>query len=912
MFAFLMKKNCWVLSVLFFVCGGFFFAQENSVQVYYWQNADNELSSDFSIPSDCKKSGFRFSPGFIKGSLWCAVYRKSSQEFPVQILDLGPEIVDFAELYVFENGSWKKSGVAGRTVFNSQKSIKSWRVFLEIPKGHFFDECYILKIKNSDSTSCTFRFFSIKQFFEQTERFSFVHIIFFVVMLVTAAALFVLFASLKEKLFLYMGIMTFAFFLYQVAMKGFGCTYIWNAFCQKLFFIRFGYIVCAIGLCFSQILFLENLSIEKNILCKKILGLILFVCLISVFLYGFCDDIKIPYIATICFLIFGCAFCSVLLVHSFFKRKNIPALLIFSWVPLFVYIIFRQSLHLLRLKFNVSLLSVFDNDYYFGYDICFVSHILIYGASIFIKVRQRQKEFNLLRESSYFLKSSAHELLAPVTIIQNSVEEMENIANEFYKQNDFRVWGGENFSACVKSANGNIQRIKNIALMVNSLEQQEQNIQEAARMKSTVLVMNLFRQCLDNFISYAQLKGIEISWTYSCGEELCVLVFPLFLETVFINLIDNAIKYSAEKTEIGVNIEWDSSSKTLVYRVSNFSENISEQNIEQLFAFGFRGKNIPENIAGMGIGLNLVRRICRLYNGNCNAVCVPAFKDGKNLHKVVFEARLPLEIVSGTDENCVQKTERLFYENEQELNISALQNYDFLQIMQGVKILCVEDNLSLLENIQNMFKPYCTVFAACNGKDALEKIKEEIPDLIISDMVMPVMDGKAFFEICRRDEQLKTIPFLFLTGVQDSKLRRISIEEGAVDYIFKPFSQTELLLKVYSILSLKVNVKKDFARTITDFINRSAESFYGSKLNSDLPFASAADSKENRICAYKKFGLSSREIEIAELLVKNQTNKQIAKELFIATSTVATHIQHIYEKFGVKSRSEWILAVMSL
>ena len=883
------------------------------MQVYYWQSSDNELSSSFAFPSDCKKSGFRFSPGFIKGSLWCAVHRKSPQKFPVQILDLGPEIMDSAELYVFENGIWKKSGVAGRKIFNSQKSIKSWRTFLEIPEGHFFDECYLLKINNSDSTSCTFRFFAIEQFFEQTERFSFIHIIFLAVMFATTAALFVLFASLKEKLFLYLGIMTFAFFLYQVAMKGFGCTYIWNAFCQKLFFVRFGYIVCTVGLCFSQILFLENLSIEKNILCKKILGLILFVCLISIFLYGFCNDVKIPYIATICFLILGCAFCSVLLVHSVFKRKNIPSLLIFSWVPLFVYIIFRQSWHLLRLKFNVNSLSVFDNDYYFGYDICFVSHILIYGASIFIKVKQRQKEFNLLRESSYFLKSSAHELLAPVTIIQNSVEEMENIAKDFCKQNDFRGGGAlKNFCACVKSANGNIQRIKNIALMVNSLERQEQNIQEASKMKSEVFVLNLFRQCLDNFISYAQLKGIEISWTYSCGEELCVLVFPLFLETIFINLIDNAIKYSTEKTGISANIKWDSLNKTLVYRVSNFSENISEQNIEQLFTLGFRGKSISENIAGMGIGLNLVQRICKLYNGNCHAVCVPVFKDGKNLHKVVFEARLPLEIVSGADKNCVQKTEQLFYENDQELKISALQNYDFLQIMQGVKILCVEDNLSLLENIQNIFKPYCAVFAACNGKDALEKIKQEIPDLIISDMVMPVMDGKAFFEICRNDEKLKTIPFLFLTGVQDSKLRRVSIKEGAVDYIFKPFSQTELLLKVYSILSLKVNVKKDFARTITDFINKTAEISSGSKLNLGLPFASAADSKENRICAYKKFGLSSREIEIAELLLKNQTNKQIAKELFIATSTVATHIQHIYEKFGVKSRSEWIQSVMSL
>lgn len=447
-----MKKNCWVLSVLFFVCGEFFFAQENSVQVYYWQSSDSEFSSDFAFPSECKKSGFRFSPGFVKGTLWCAVQRKNPQKFPAQILDLGPEIVDFAELYVFENGSWKKSSVAGRTVFNSQKPIKSWRVFLEIPEGHFFDECYILKIKNSDSTSCIFRFFTMERFFEQTEHFSFVHIIFFVVMLVTAAALFVLFASLKEKLFLYLGIMTFTFFLYQLAMKGFGCTYIWNAFCQKLFFVRFGYIVCAVGLCFSQILFLENLSLEKNWLCKRILGLILFVCLVSVFLYGFCDDVKIPYIATICFLILGCAFCSVLLVHSFFKRKTIPSLLIFSWVPLFVYIIFRQSLHLLRLKFNVSLLSVFDNDYYFGYDICFVSHILIYGASIFVKVRQRQNEFNMLRESSYFLKSSAHELLAPVTIIQNSVEEMENIANEFFRQNNFRGGGGfkEFFCLCKK------------------------------------------------------------------------------------------------------------------------------------------------------------------------------------------------------------------------------------------------------------------------------------------------------------------------------------------------------------------------------------------------------------------------------------------------------------------------------
>ena len=270
----------------------------------------------------------------------------------------------------------------------------------------------------------------------------------------------------------------------------------------------------------------------------------------------------------------------------------------------------------------------------------------------------------MYRESSYFLKASAHELLAPITLIQNSFEELErqNIYGKLGEKDASR--GGvesrhqqnpEQIFAYLKSVKGNISRLKNIALMVNSLEEQELDIHKVARLCKPIRIMQIFQQVMDNFIPYSEFKGIEINYFSSCSEKTCVSVFPLFLETVFTNLIDNAIKYSVENGKISINIEYNEQKNELVYQVSNFSENILGQNLETLFSLGTRGKNVAENICGLGIGLHLVRRICRLYNGSCSAFCIPLEnplenklenlggnlpknKNSTELCKVVFEA----------------------------------------------------------------------------------------------------------------------------------------------------------------------------------------------------------------------------------------------------------------------------------
>ena len=187
------------------------------------------------------KDEFRFSPGFVNGTLWVLIQKNSdftdatnSKNF--QILDLGPELVDRAELFVFCGEKWQKADSTGRQVKNSEKSIKSWRSFVQIPEQNAGDEFFVLKIKSSDSISLVFRFFEISTFFAQTEKFSFIHIIFVGLMFLAFFTLLLFFVSSKEKLLLYLSLMSLCFCLYQAAMKGLGCTYIWNRICDCLFF----------------------------------------------------------------------------------------------------------------------------------------------------------------------------------------------------------------------------------------------------------------------------------------------------------------------------------------------------------------------------------------------------------------------------------------------------------------------------------------------------------------------------------------------------------------------------------------------------------------------------------------------------------------------------------------------------
>ena len=122
--------------------------------------------------------------------------------------------------------------------------------------------------------------------------------------------------------------------------------------------------------------------------------------------------------------------------------------------------------------------------------------------------------------------------------------------------------------------------------------------------------------------------------------------------------------------------------------------------------------------------------------------------------------------------------------------------------MNKYKILLVDDELSLRETIHEIleYENY-KVKATCNGFEALKILEDWTPDLIISDIMMPIMDGNLFHEKVKANRFLRTIPFVFLTAKKGEQVLRDSMLEGADDFLFKPFKAEELL----KVIATRIN-----------------------------------------------------------------------------------------------------------
>ncbi|MBO5608461.1 MAG: response regulator [Treponema sp.] len=540
--------------------------------------------------------------------------------------------------------------------------------------------------------------------------------------------------------------------------------------------------------------------------------------------------------------------------------------------------------------------QIFDSDYYFGYQICFLSNIITYGIYIVKKSLDSKRAFEQYCESTYFLKATAHELLSPVTLIENALEELESTSNGNEKQ--------------ISIIEKNCERIKNMTVLANTLEIHEQNF-DTLKLESCVVDLNSeFKKSLENFELYAKSKKIKIEASVMSKENLFVKVQPLYLETIFLNLIDNAMKHSSSATNIFIKLDFDEEKSLVTFTVKNPCGKLRTQNLEEIFEFG---KHISEkNILGLGLGLHLTRRICRLYQGDCTA----RIED----NQVIFQAKFFLEQSEKQEENKntliekknhQQSTQSVLSPYNTELNFRKNKNLSrtfdeeekiIKKLLSNTKILLVEDDLDLQKSIKDFLADYSTIFTSSNGEEALILLSKEKINLIISDMLMPVMSGEEFYAECKKSKNLSHIPFIILTGLRDNKLRKKILTQGASDYLCKPFNNEDLLLKIYSLLNMENESRKKLRSDLSDFLSNQSD--FIPEVSSNKINAKKDDEKFNAF--FKEHDFSKREIEIAKLMAESKTNAEIANALFISVSTVATHVQHIYNKCNAKNRADFI------
>lgn len=867
-----------------------------------------EMSADEAWRIASEERGIRNSShhldlGFFKGN--CFVIFDSSDFYGESVLDLGPETIDFASLFVRdETGTWRECDRSGRMVRSAEKKIRSWQCSLKNTGADSakYTGGYILKIKNNDFTSLVVRCYSITDYLSRLQAFSSIHTVLLFLMFLTVVVLFVAGLYLRNLQMIFLSLMNFSLLMYAISMTGLGSAYIWNGICTMRFTSRLGYSFGALGFCFLEIFYLSIFHFKNLFSSLTIVFLFAFSLIFSVLIL-LLPDARLLMTVTICVLICGLIFITFVNMNELSKNSEPILFLVSSWLPLFCYVIFRQTIHLLRMKIPMeNLEKIFDNDYYFGYQICFLSNIVTYGIYILKKSIDSRKTFVQYKESAYFLKSTAHELLSPITLIENAAQELDSGTNK--KQ--------------ISVIQKNCERIKNMTVLAATLEIHEQNF-ETLHLENCVLSLNSeLQKCLEGFELYAVTRNIKIETLISTPESLMVMAQPLYLETVFLNLIDNAMKHSGNDTKISISLDYDKDKRLMTFSVKNPKGKLTHENLEEIFEFG---KRISENdVQGFGLGLHLTRRICRLYKGDCTAEL-----EG---NQVVFYALMHLEIPASNEEHNNMHTET---SDEKRMEPGLPHPREIMSppeniraLLSHVKILLVEDNIIMQESMREFLGKFCTVFSASNGEEALSILSEDVPAIIISDMLMPVMGGEALYAECKKTRSLSNIPFIFLTGIYDKKIQERMISLGAADYLCKPFCNEDLILKIYSVLNREVESRKRLKSALSDFLENQTESYadkhqdkhqdeHQDEHQDVAQEKGISKSEDDKVKTFfVDHELSKREIEIALLMAKNKTNQEIANELFISVSTVATHVQHIYGKCNVRSRMEFVSTILHL
>ena len=391
----------------------------------------------------------------------------------------------------------------------------------------------------------------------------------------------------------------------------------------------------------------------------------------------------------------------------------------------------------------------------------------------------RLKEINQLKNSLY--DNITHEFRTPLTVILGMTDSLES----------------ELTTKSTPPINNAVEMIrrngKNLLSLVN--EMLDLSKLESGHMETNLVQINVvpfIKYLGESFHSFAEEDDIHFT-VYSEIDELMMDVDSEKLSTIVSNLLSNAIKFTPPLGKIVLHIH-NENDMMLVIKVTDTGMGISKEELPYIFnRFYQADTTVTRKRNGTGIGLSLTKELVNLLGGQISAISTP--DEGS-----VFKVKLP--ITQNAPKASVESL-KLSQKSASQIAISEFQEKVNPKDEDLPLVLIIEDNKDVAYYLnQCLMGDYKTIHAI-NGIVGLEMAFEHIPDIIISDVMMPGKDGYEVCSMLKKDERTDHIPIVLLTAKVTTKDRVLGLTQGADAYLAKPFIKEELFARLEQLLFLR-------------------------------------------------------------------------------------------------------------
>ena len=459
--------------------------------------------------------------------------------------------------------------------------------------------------------------------------------------------------------------------------------------------------------------------------------------------------------------------------------------------------------------------------------------LLLILLSAYIKSRKENRVlYDLMYKRSGFFRNIIHEIRTPLTVIIGLNNELKTKA--IFNSKEYR-----SFLEAIDRQGIHLIKLVNQLLNMSKINAGMDNIQW-----ENGNIISYLEMVIESLKIYAKKKDQSIYFITN-ESHLFMDFIPHYIENILQNLLSNAIKFSPPNSVIQVSVK--KSKGIFVLEVADQGIGISIENQKKIFDLFYQVSNsISEN--GSGIGLNYTKQMIENMKGRIEV-------ESEENHGSVFRILMPIKHNSKTKtpQENKRSSESTNILKKTFLQIKKTQQEQEVEMSDNTKILLIEDNRDVVLYLRSLLSVKYDVIAVDDGIEGFNLANNIIPDIIITDIIMPYKDGLMLCKEIRSSDLLNHIPIILLTAKSSVDDRIKGMQSGADAYIIKPFKSDELIAQIEALLENRKLLKEKYMRSILkgdkilsnnlniSFLQKATDIVYSEMHNSQFSVVSLAE-----------------------------------------------------------------------